>query len=144
MPSRGHMPCHAQAGRPWTSGPVPVCRKKAQAMLDACFVRDAEEVCDFQNPTSITMSRARRGRLIELAVRYGFLICEDDPYRRLRFQGSGVPPLKALDQHGVVIALGTVSKILSPGLRVGWAIVAPEIVERMSLQTSDGGSHPFT
>tara|TARA_Y100001934_G_scaffold276319_1_gene372536 strand:+ start:846 stop:2006 length:1161 start_codon:yes stop_codon:yes gene_type:complete len=101
------------------------------------------DIPDFHNPTGITMSLERRKRLIELALEYEFVIVEDDPYRRLRFEGEPVPPIKSLDTEGIVIAVGTVSKILSPGLRVGWAIAAPEIVKRMALQKSDGGSSPF-
>lgn len=102
------------------------------------------DVPDFHNPTGITMSLARRRKLVELAARYGFVILEDDPYRRIRFEGHSLPPIKSLDEQGIVIAIGTVSKILSPGLRVGWAIAEPEIVRRMALQKSDGGSCPFT
>ncbi|MDE0114774.1 MAG: PLP-dependent aminotransferase family protein [Albidovulum sp.] len=101
------------------------------------------DVPDFHNPTGITMSLGRRRRLLGMAKRYGFVICEDDPYRRIRFEGEPISPLKALDEHGVVIALGTVSKILSPGLRTGWAIAPAEVAERMSMQKSEGGSSPF-
>lgn len=101
------------------------------------------DIPDFHNPTGITMSLARRQKLIELAKRWNFIILEDDPYRRLRFEGDPIPPLKALDDAGVVIALGTVSKILAPGLRVGWAIGDPEIVRRMAMQKADGGSNPM-
>lgn len=102
------------------------------------------DVPDFHNPTGITMSLSRRKRLLQMAEEYGFVICEDDPYRRIRFEGEPVPPLKALDDAGVVIALGTVSKILSPGLRTGWAIGAPEIVDRMAMQKAEGGSSPLS
>lgn len=101
------------------------------------------DVPDFHNPTGITMSLARRERLVVLAQTYGFVIVEDDPYRRLRFEGEPVAPIKSLDKDGLVIAVGTVSKILAPGLRVGWAIAEPEIVKRMALQKSDGGSSPL-
>ena len=77
------------------------------------------DVPDFHNPTGITMSLNRRVRLMQLARQYRFVICEDDPYRRIRFEGDPVKPLKSLDDGDVVIALGTVSKILSPGLRTG-------------------------
>jgi 2-aminoadipate transaminase len=102
------------------------------------------DVPDFHNPTGITMSLARRQALIDLARRFGFVIVEDDPYRRLRFDGDAVAPIKSMDTDGIVIAVGTVSKILAPGLRVGWAVAAPEIVRRMAMQKSDGGSSPFT
>ena len=101
------------------------------------------DVPDFHNPTGITTSAARRQRLVELAERHGFVILEDDPYRRLRFEGEPVPPVKSFDSGGVVIALGTVSKILAPGLRVGWAIGPREVVDRMAMQKADGGSSPF-
>lgn len=113
-------------------------RKNGERMPKLLF-----DVPDFHNPTGITMSEARRRRLVELAEHYEFIILEDDPYRRLRFEGDPVPPIKALDEKGVVIALGTVSKILAPGLRVGWAIGAKEIVDRMAMQKADGGSNPF-
>ena len=102
------------------------------------------DVPDFHNPTGVTTSADRRRRLVELAGSYGFVILEDDPYRRLRFEGEPVPPIKSFDRDGVVVALGTVSKILAPGLRVGWAIGPKEVVDRMAMQKADGGSSPFT
>ena len=101
------------------------------------------DVPDFHNPTGITTSAARRRRMVDLAEAFGFVILEDDPYRRIRFEGEPVPPVKSFDRNGSVVALGTVSKILAPGLRVGWAIGASEIVDRMALQKADGGSNPF-
>ena len=101
------------------------------------------DVPDFHNPTGVTTSAARRRRLVDLAERYGFVILEDDPYRRLRFEGEPAPPIKSFDRSGVVVALGTVSKILAPGFRVGWAIGSREVVDRMAMQKADGGSNPF-
>ncbi|WP_306120661.1 MULTISPECIES: PLP-dependent aminotransferase family protein [unclassified Roseitalea] len=101
------------------------------------------DVPDFHNPTGITTSLARRKRMVELARQYNFVICEDDPYRRIRFEGESVPPIKSLDTTGHVISLGTVSKILAPGLRVGWAIGEAGIIRRMALQKADGGSNAF-
>ena len=101
------------------------------------------DVPDFHNPTGITTSLARRERMLELARRHGFLICEDDPYRRIRFEGDSVPPIKSLDTTGHVISLGTVSKTLAPGLRVGWAIGDGGVIRRMALQKADGGSNTF-
>lgn len=102
------------------------------------------DIPDFHNPTGITMSLTRRKALIDLAKRYGFIILEDDPYRRIRFEGEALPPLKALDDAGVVVGLGTVSKILAPGLRLGWAIGEAGIVRRMALQKADGGCNPMS
>ncbi|WP_305985582.1 PLP-dependent aminotransferase family protein [Roseibium sp. MMSF_3544] len=102
------------------------------------------DVPDFHNPTGITMSLERRKALLALAEEYDFVLIEDDPYRRIRFEGDPVPPIKSMDTNGRVIAVGTVSKILAPGLRVGWAIGPNEIVRRMAMQKADGGSCPFT
>lgn len=101
------------------------------------------DIPDFHNPTGITMSLDRRKALIELAKKYNFIILEDDPYRRIRFEGEAIPPLKALDDADVVISLGTVSKILAPGLRLGWAIGEASIIRRMGLQKADGGCNPM-
>ena len=102
------------------------------------------DVPDFHNPTGLTTTSTRRRRLVELAESYGFIILEDDPYRRVRFEGDAVPPIKSFDENGVVIGLGTVSKILAPGLRVGWAIGAKEVVDRMAMLKADGGTNPFS
>lgn len=101
------------------------------------------DVPDFHNPTGITTSLSRRRKILELARRYNFVICEDDPYRRVRFEGEAVPPIKSLDTTGHVISLGTVSKTLAPGLRVGWAIGDAGVVRRMAMQKADGGSNTF-
>jgi 2-aminoadipate transaminase len=101
------------------------------------------DVSDFHNPTGITTIAERRRKLVTLAVRFGFVIVEDDPYRRIRFEGEPVPPIKSHDEHGVVIAIGTASKIVAPGLRIGWVIAAPEILKRMAAQKADGGTSPF-
>jgi 2-aminoadipate transaminase len=90
-------------------------------------------VPDFQNPTGVTMSLDRRRRLIELANAYGLLVVEDTPYRSLRYQGDSLPTLKSLDTEGRVLHLGSFSKILAPGLRLGWAVASPEILERLTL-----------
>ena len=84
----------------------------------------------FQNPSGQTMSYRRRQELLDLAGRYGFLIIEDNAYGELRFAGEEVPTLKALDTGERVIYLGTFSKILSPGIRIGWIHAAPQIIER--------------
>jgi DNA-binding transcriptional MocR family regulator len=90
-------------------------------------------VPDFQNPTGRTMSLERRRRLVELAVEHDCVILEDTPYRELRYEGERVPTIKSLDPDGRVIHLGSFSKILAPGLRLGWALASPEIREKLSL-----------
>jgi 2-aminoadipate transaminase len=90
-------------------------------------------VPDFQNPTGVTMSLGRRHRLIELANAHGLLVVEDTPYRALRYAGTSLPTLKSLDTEGRVLHLGSFSKILAPGLRLGWAVASPEILDRIAL-----------
>jgi 2-aminoadipate transaminase len=74
----------------------------------------------FQNPAGVTMPEKRREEMLELAIEYDTLILEDDPYSRLRFEGEHLKPVKYFDYDGRVIFLGTMSKLLSPGLRVAW------------------------
>ena len=88
---------------------------------------------DFQNPSGVTLSLERRHRLIELANRHDLLVVEDTPYRALRYEGTHQPTLKSLDTEGRVVHLGSFSKILAPGMRLGWALAAPEILGRLGL-----------
>jgi 2-aminoadipate transaminase len=90
-------------------------------------------IADFQNPTGVTMSLARRQHLIELANRYDVIVVEDAPYRETRFEGVSPPSIKSLDNDGRVIYLGSFSKILAPGLRLGWAVGSEELIERLGL-----------
>lgn len=86
-----------------------------------------------QNPTGITMSEERRHRLIELAEEYDFLVIEDNPYSYILFEPVKYEHLKSLDKIGRVIHLSTLSKVLVPGLRIGWAIADEEIIRKMIL-----------
>ncbi|MFD1465093.1 PLP-dependent aminotransferase family protein [Lapidilactobacillus mulanensis] len=88
-------------------------------------------VPNFQNPTGIVMSLAKRQQLIELANRYNVIILEDDPYHYLRFVGETLPSLKSLDTQGRVISLGSFSKILAPGLRIGWLLAAEPLLKQI-------------
>ena len=90
-------------------------------------------VPDFQNPTGVTLSRERRKHLIALANQYDVIVLEDTPYRHIRFAGETLPTLKSLDTQGRVIHLGSFSKVLVPGLRIGWAVAAPALLEKMAL-----------
>lgn len=88
-------------------------------------------IATFQNPSGITMSPAKRKRLLELADTYDFMIFEDNPYGELRFAGEDVPTIKSMDKNGRVVYLGSFSKILSPGLRLGFTSCDPALMERM-------------
>jgi 2-aminoadipate transaminase len=89
------------------------------------------------------MPLARRQKLVALGAEYGVAIVEDDAYGDLRFEGQPLPNLAALDQEGWVIRVGTFSKILAPGVRMGWAYARPEIVERLSMIKAEGSSGPY-
>lgn len=84
---------------------------------------------NFQNPTGRSLSTPRRKQLVQIASHYGVPIVEDDPYGELRFEGEPAPSLKSLDADGSVMYLGTFSKILAPGFRLGWILAGPEAIE---------------
>lgn len=93
---------------------------------------------NFQNPMGVTLSLERRKQILELAYKYNVLIVEDNPYGELRFAGVDVPSIKSLDTKGNVIYAGSFSKVLSPGLRVGYMIASKNIISKatVALQTS--------
>lgn len=94
-------------------------------------------VPNFSNPTGTTLSATRRDHLAELAAKYGFLVVEDDPYGELRFAGEHIVPIAS---HGAqVIYLGSFSKLIAPGLRVGYAVLPRWLFRTVSLakQASD-------
>ncbi len=84
---------------------------------------------DFQNPSGITMSLAKRKRLLEIASREDLLIFEDDPYGQLRFAGDPLPSIRSLDNEGRVILLMTFSKVLAAGMRLGIMIADPPFMD---------------
>ena len=96
-------------------------------------------VPSFQNPAGVTMSLARRRRLVELARLHELLVIEDNPYGLLRYGGEPLPPLYQLDGGDYVLYVGTFSKILSPGIRLGWVVAPPPVMEKIVLgkQASD-------
>ncbi|MDP4134171.1 MAG: PLP-dependent aminotransferase family protein [Bacillota bacterium] len=85
----------------------------------------------FQNPTGITMSLEKRKRLLEMASIYDFYILEDNPYGALRFSGADIQTIKSMDDSGRVIYAGSFSKVISPGLRVGFGAARADIFDRM-------------
>ena len=88
---------------------------------------------DFQNPTGRTWSRERRRRFIETVSRYGVAVLEDNPYGELRFEGEILPSIKSMDRGGLVIGTGTFSKTFCPGMRIGWLVAAPPVIEKYVL-----------
>jgi 2-aminoadipate transaminase len=87
----------------------------------------------FQNPAGVTLSGERRRRLVELAREREVLVIEDNPYGLLRYEGEPEPALYLLDGGDYVVYIGTLSKILSPGIRLGWAVAPPPVMEKMAL-----------
>lgn len=85
----------------------------------------------FQNPTGITTSLEKRKAIYALAKQYGVMILEDNPYGELRFRGEDLPTLKSMDEDGRVIYVGSFSKILSAGLRVGFVLAPNAIMNKM-------------
>jgi 2-aminoadipate transaminase len=86
----------------------------------------------FQNPAGVTMSLVRRRRLVEIAHERELLVLEDNPYSLLRYEGDPVPSLHSLDGGVFVMYLGTFSKILSPGIRLGWVVAPPPVLEKIN------------
>ncbi|MFO0759372.1 MAG: PLP-dependent aminotransferase family protein [Byssovorax sp.] len=101
-------------------------------------------VPEFSNPKGTTLTRERRQRLIRLAATHRIPILEDDPYGELRFRGEAPPPLAALDETGVVIHLGTFSKTLAPGVRLGWLVASKELVRAATIAKHAADLHSAT
>ena len=85
----------------------------------------------FQNPMGITTSEKKREQIYFLAKKYGVIILEDNPYGELRFAGKDIPTLKSRDENGIVIYCSSFSKILSPGMRMGYVCAPKPIIEKM-------------
>ena len=85
---------------------------------------------DFQNPTGRTWDLERRHKFMDIVNKYEIPVVEDNPYGELRFEGEYMPALKSLDTKGLVIYLGTFSKILAPGYRLGWVCADDEILAK--------------
>jgi 2-aminoadipate transaminase len=107
---------------------------------------------NFQNPTGVTLSLARRKQVVKLADRWGVPIVEDDPYGQLRFKGDHLPSLAVLDSQerdgvqytGNVIYLSTFSKTLSPGIRLGWIVAPVEVISKLVLAKQGADLHTST
>lgn len=91
----------------------------------------------FQNPSGITMSLEKRKRMYELARQYNVLILEDNPYGELRYRGETLPTIKSMDEDGIVVYAGSFSKVISPGMRVGW-FVAPLVLAQKLIVCKQG------
>lgn len=94
---------------------------------------------NFQNPSGITTSLEKRKAIYQLAKQYGICILEDNPYGELRFSGEAIPSIKSFDEDGIVLYIGSFSKVLSPGLRVGYVCAHRDIIQKITVlkQTND-------
>ena len=88
---------------------------------------------NFQNPSGITMSLEKRKKLYDLAKKYGVMILEDNPYGDLRYAGEALPTIKSFDEEGIVLYAGSFSKVISPGMRVGYAIGPKPVLAKMTV-----------
>jgi len=101
-------------------------------------------VPEFHNPKGTTLSLARRAHLVRLAQAHRIPVLEDNPYGELRFRGEALPPLAALDDAGVVVHLGTFSKTLAPGMRLGWLVGPKELVRAAAIAKQAADLHTAT
>ncbi|MDR3314312.1 MAG: PLP-dependent aminotransferase family protein [Oscillospiraceae bacterium] len=104
-------------------------------------VRFIYTIPNYQNPGGCTLSPAKRHRLYELALRHGVLILEDNPYGDLCYEGETPPCIKSMDTDGIVIYAGSFSKILAPGIRVGYALAPQPIIAKMTVGKQAGDVH---
>lgn len=95
----------------------------------------------FQNPTGCTLSAERREPIAKMADEYGFLVIEDDPYRDLRYSGTPLPSIKSYDHSDHVIYMGSFSKIISPGMRVGFMVGNEEIIAKCAIGKQGSDLH---
>lgn len=109
----------------------------AVEVLEAAITKHSPKLAiiipDFHNPLGVSVSAEKRAHMAELSARYHLPIIEDDPYSALRFEGQAAAPLKAFDEAGRVIYLGSFSKMLAPALRLGWMVAPRELLPRLTV-----------
>src|SRR5688500_18367281 len=98
---------------------------------------------NFQNPSGATMSLRRREDLLALARAANTLLVEDDAYFDMRYDGESLPTVYSLDDSGSVVYMGTLSKTMGPGMRLGWLVGPPDLIRRVSALKVDGGTNVF-
>ncbi len=103
----------------------------AEALEHTPNVRFIYTIPNFQNPSGVTMSLEKRHALYDLAKKHGVMIVEDNPYGDLRYEGDNLPNIKSFDEEGIVIYSGSFSKVIAPGLRVGYTVAPAEVMKKM-------------
>ena len=129
-------------------GLIPSELEKQLALLHSSgkFPRILYTIPNFHNPTGCTLPEARRSEIIGLAGHYGFLIVEDDVYRDLSFEGAAPASFYALAHGDQVLSIGSFSKTLAPGLRLGWLLGSADAIQRCidcGTTQMGGGANPF-
>ena len=109
-------------------GIVPEELEKILAADDS--IRMIYVIPEFQNPTGITWPLERRKAFMDIINKYDVVVLEDDPYGEIRYDIEKLPSLKSMDTQGKVVFLGSFSKIFMPGLRLGWIVANPEIIDK--------------
>lgn len=112
-----------------------------EAKIKAYHPKMLYTIPTFQNPTGKTLPEDRRQKVAELANAYHFVVAEDDPYRDLRYDGTPVPSIKSFDRDGWVMFLGSFSKIISPGLRVGYIAGHPDLIRKCTIGKQSADVH---
>jgi len=95
---------------------------------------------NFQNPTGVTLSAARRMAVARIAAEHSLVVLEDDPYGKLRYRGTEILPVKHWDEAGWVIYASTFSKMIAPGLRVGWVVATEDMFEPSQVVVVEAGA----
>jgi 2-aminoadipate transaminase len=113
-------------------------------VLDEDDIKLFYSVTNFQNPTGITYSREKREKVAEILRDRDTVFLEDNPYGEIRFLGEDLPPVKSYLEEGIL--LGSFSKIVSPGMRLGWIVAPEDVMEKLVIakQASDLHSNYFT
>jgi 2-aminoadipate transaminase len=115
--------------------------EELEAVLRRTRVKLIYLVPTFQNPRGTTLPLERRLGVVRLAAEHGVAVLEDDPYGELRYAGTPLPPLGALEPRAHVITLGSFSKTLAPGLRLGWAIAREETIRALTIAKQAADLH---
>ncbi len=100
-------------------------------------------IVNFQNPAGMTQSLRRRTELLDLAEKYDTMILEDDAYGELRYDGEPIRSLFGLDRSDRVMRAGTLSKILGAGVRLGWLLAPKDLIPKLGVFKTDGGTNPY-
>ena len=118
-----------------------ICTDDLEAKIQQYHPKMIYVIPTFQNPSGRTLSLERRKQVAELAAKYDVLVLEDDPYRDIRYSGEDLPPIKCFDTTGNVVVANSFSKIFSPGVRLGYVMAEPEVIQYLLEVKSATNSH---